>query len=233
MIKIQDTLTSFSALVCFCFFTNNGQAQDARKLFYDTPAIKWTEALPVGNGSLGAMVFGGVTEEHIQFNEETLWAGKPHDYAHKGASKYLAEIRQLLADGKQLEAQKLAQKEFMSVPIKQVPYQPFGDLYIAFKGHENYTDYQRELDIEEAISKVSYNVNDVTYKREVFSSFPDQIIAVNLTASKSKSLNFELWLDALHEDKSIITKGNTQTLKVQVKDGALRGVVTLKIETNG
>ncbi len=222
---------------CFCaitFFSAQGiQAQEDLKLFYNAPAEKWVEALPIGNGSLGAMVYGGVTQEHIQFNEETLWAGKPHDYAHKGSSKYLAEIRQLLADGKQLDAQTLAQKEFMSEPLKQVPYQPFGDLYIAFNDHENYTNYQRELDLKEAISKVSYTVNGVDYKREVFSSFPDQIIAVNLTSSKSKALNFELWLDALHENKTVSSNGNSQSLEVQVKDGALRGVATLKIQTNG
>ncbi len=222
---------------CFCVIAylniQKAQAQDYFKLFYDAPAEEWVEALPIGNGSLGAMIYGGVEKEHIQFNEETLWAGKPHDYAHKGASKYLAEIRQLLADGKQLEAQTLAQKEFMSVPLKQVPYQPFGDLYITFKGHENYKNYHRELDIEQALSKISYTVNDVEFKREVLSSFPDQIIAVNLTSSKSKALNFEVWLDALHEDKSIKTNGSSQTLEVQVKDGALRGVATLKIETNG
>jgi alpha-L-fucosidase 2 len=222
---------------CFCViaFLNVQalKAQNDFRLFYDAPAKEWVEALPIGNGSLGAMIYGGVEKEHIQFNEETLWAGKPHDYSHKGASKYLAEIRQLLADGKQLEAQKLAQKEFMSVPLKQVPYQPFGDLYIAFKGHENYKNYHRELDIDQALSKISYTVNNVEFKREVLSSFPDQVIAVNLTSSKSKALNFEVWLDALHEDKSIKTNGSSQTLEVQVKDGALRGVATLKIETNG
>lgn len=231
--KLIKHLFITSVYVLCTLFLGKTNAQETRKLFYDSPAVEWTEALPIGNGSLGAMIFGGVSQEHIQFNEETLWAGKPHNYAHKGANKYLDEIRQLLADGKQLEAQKLAQNEFMSDPIKQVPYQPFGDLYIDFKGHENFSNYQRELDIEEAISNVSYKVNGVDFRREVFSSFPDQIIAVNLTASKPKALNFDLWLDALHEDKSVTTNGNTQTLKVQVKDGALHGVATLKIETNG
>ncbi|MDO7172640.1 glycoside hydrolase family 95 protein [Mariniflexile sp. AS56] len=208
-------------------------AQETHKLTYESPAVEWTEALPIGNGSLGAMIFGGVSEEHIQFNEETLWAGKPHDYAHKGAYKYLDTIRQLLTNGKQVDAQNLAMQEFMSTPLKQQPYQPFGDIYIAFKGHENYTNYTRELNIEEAISKVSYSVDGVDFKREVFSSYPSQIIAINLTSSKSKALNFDLWLDALHEDKTVETVGNTQTLKVQVKEGALRGVATLNIQTNG
>ena len=232
MIKIFN-IFKFVITCSICVFITKVQAQDTFKLSYNKPAELWTEALPIGNGSLGAMIFGGVTEEHIQFNEETLWAGKPHDYSHKGASNYLAEIRQLLTEGKQLEAQKLAQKEFMSTPLKQVPYQPFGDLYIAFKDHNNYSNYKRELDIEQAISTVSYNVNGVTYNREVLSSFPDQIIAVNLTSSKSKALNFDLWLDALHEDKLVKTNGSSQTLEVQVKDGALRGVATLKIQTNG
>ncbi|MBP0902974.1 glycoside hydrolase N-terminal domain-containing protein [Mariniflexile gromovii] len=216
-------------LICTCTL----QAQNDFKLSYDKPAMVWTEALPIGNGSLGAMIFGGVAEERIQFNEETLWAGKPHDYSHKGAGNYLAEIRQLLSDGKQREAQNLAQEKFMSEPLKQVPYQPFDDLYLAFKGHENYTNYNRTLDLNNAIHSVSYKVGKVTFKREVFSSFPDQILAVNLTSSKSKALNFELWLDAIHEDKSIKTNGNSQTLEVKVKDGVLKGIATLKITTNG
>ncbi|WP_372756340.1 glycoside hydrolase N-terminal domain-containing protein, partial [Labilibaculum sp.] len=113
-------------------------AQNNYKLSYEQPAQKWTDALPIGNGRLGAMIYGGVQQEHIQFNEETLWTGEPHDYAHKGASKHLAKIRQLLAEGKQLDAQILAAKEFMSVPLHQKAYQPFGDLYIDFKGQENY-----------------------------------------------------------------------------------------------
>ena len=102
------------------------------KLWYTKPAQKWTEALPIGNGRLGAMIFGGVENDRIQFNEETLWTGEPHDYSHKGASKYLGQIRQLLTDGKQKEAEDLAMVEFMSVPIRQKAYQAFGDLNISF-----------------------------------------------------------------------------------------------------
>lgn len=210
-----------------------GLAQENFQLHYTEPAKTWTEALPIGNGSLGAMVYGGVTQEHIQFNEETLWAGKPHDYAHKGASKYLGEIRQLLADGKQIEAQNLAQKEFMSDPIKQIHYQPFADVYIDFEGHENYSNYTRTLDIENAISTVSYKVDGITFNREVLASYPDQVMAINLTASKTKALDFSIWLDALHEDKVISTTANSQTIEVKVKDGVLKGVATLKITTNG
>lgn len=233
MINSNNHLKFILSILCCYLFMDSAQAQDNLSLFYTEPAEKWTEALPIGNGSLGAMIYGGVEQEHIQFNEETLWAGKPHDYAHKGANKYLPEIRQLLTDGKQIEAQNLAQKEFMSVPLKQIHYQPFADVYIDFKEHDKYTNYIRTLDIENAISSVSYNIEDVEFKREVFSSYPDQIIAINLTSSKSKALNFDIWLDALHEDKFVTSKGDSQTIEVKVKEGALRGISTIKVKTNG
>ena len=118
-------------LICSIFISAN-ETSSQLKLWYNKPAQKWTEALPIGNGRLGAMIFGGVENDRIQFNEETLWTGAPNDYAHKGASKYLAQIRQLLADGKQKEAEDLAMKEFMSVPLKQKTYQAFGDLNLHF-----------------------------------------------------------------------------------------------------
>ena len=99
-----------------------GVPDPAHEVMFDRPAERWEEALPVGNGRLGAMVFGGVTEDRYQFNEDTLWSGHPHDYAHKGAVEHLGEIRQLLFDGKQKEAESLASKEFMSVPLRQEAY---------------------------------------------------------------------------------------------------------------
>ena len=105
------------------------------RLWYDTPAENWNEALPIGNGRIGAMVFGGIDEARYQFNDDTLWVGKPHDYAHRGAKQHLSQIRQLLLDGKQGEAEKLAMTSFMSVPLRQPAYQPFGDLIISFPDH--------------------------------------------------------------------------------------------------
>lgn len=208
-------------------------AQDAFNLTYDAPAEKWVEALPVGNGRLGAMVFGGVLKEHLQFNEETLWAGEPHNYAHEGAGEHLAEIRNLLTAGKQIEAQNLATAEFMSVPIRQIPYQPFGDVYIDFDHPSDYTDYKRTLDLSKAMAKVSYQVDGVEFNRTVFSSFPDQVLVVQLTASQAKALNFKVGMDALHEDRQVTPNKSGQTLQVKVKDGALRGVASYKIDTDG
>ncbi len=230
---MKHQLRALFLIVLNVVFLKNGNAQEKFKLTYNEPATKWTEALPIGNGRLGAMIYGNVQQEHIQFNETTLWEGKPHDYANRGASNYLSEIRQLLFDGKQIEAQKLANEKFMSVPLKQKAYQPFGDLYIDFPEHENYTDYSRELDLLNAVSKVSYRVGTTKYEREVFSSHPDQLMVVNLTADRKNALNFELWLDALHEQKTSSTENNTQTLEVKVKGGVLNGTAQLKVTTDG
>src|SRR3954463_9603096 len=113
-------------------------------LWYQQPATRWVEALPIGNGRLGGMIFGGITNEHLQFNESPLWTGKPHEYQHEGAAKFLPQIRQLLLNGKQKEAEALATKEFMSVPMRQMAYQPFGDVHLFFPGHTNATNYRRE-----------------------------------------------------------------------------------------
>jgi alpha-L-fucosidase 2 len=110
----------------------NSQAEPdvGLKLWYDSPANQWIEALPIGNGRLGAMVFGGVAKERLQFNDDTLWTGQPHEYQNPGAVKYLPDIRRLIAEGKQGEAETLAQQHFMSIPIGQKAYQPFGDLFL-------------------------------------------------------------------------------------------------------
>ncbi len=203
------------------------------KLWYNKPALKWTEALPIGNGRLGAMIFGGIENDRIQFNEETLWTGAPNDYAHKGASKYLGQIRQLLTDGKQKEAENLAMAEFMSIPLKQMSYQPFGDLYLHFDNQSAVSNYHRELDLKNALCSVTYTSNGVNYTREYLSSNPEQVIAIRLSADKPKALNFALDMDAIHEAKSTKVNGSSITLNVQVKDGALRGVATIKITTDG
>ncbi|MDN5216844.1 glycoside hydrolase family 95 protein [Fulvivirgaceae bacterium BMA12] len=209
------------------------QAQSENKLFYNAPATNWLEALPVGNGRLGAMVYGGVLQEHIQFNEETLWTGQPHNYANKDASKYLDQIRQLLFEGKQKEAQDLASEQFMSEPLHQKAYQPFGDLVINFPGHQNFSNYKRVLDIEQALCQLSYQVDDVTYSREVFASYPDQLIAIKLSASKPGALDFDLALDSQHFLKSVLTDGDKQVLDVRVSDGVMNGKAVVKVITDG
>lgn len=167
-------------------------------LWYSHPAQKWTEALPIGNGHMGAMIFGGTASERIQFNEDTLWRGKPHDYVRAGALEVLPEIRRLIFEGKANEAGKLAKEKAISDPVRQLPYQPFGDLRLNFPGHENVTEYRRELDLDTAIATVSYKVGAVTFKREVFASYPDRVIVVRLTADKPGQVSFTLRMDSPH-----------------------------------
>jgi alpha-L-fucosidase 2 len=203
------------AAMQLCAIVGSVPAESDLRLFYREPARKWEEALPLGNGRLGAMVYGGVTQEHIQFNEETLWTGKPRSYARQGAHKHLARIRQLLFAGKQREAQDLMAESFMSVPRSLMAYQPFGDLIIDFPGHESYSHYHRELDIENAICKLSYQVKGVRFTRELFVSFPDQALAMRLSADQAGALNFGLHLDSLHFKKSVLTYHDEQRLDVR------------------
>jgi len=229
---MKKLLSTIVILILFLQLKNVcGQIEN--RLFYNEPAKKWVEALPLGNGRLGAMVYGGVSQEQIQFNEETLWTGGPHDYSHKDAHKFLGEIRQLLADGKQIEAQNLASEVFMSVPLHQMAYQPFGDLILDFPNHENYSNYRRELDIENALCNISYTVEGVKYNREMFVSNPDQVIVIKISTQKPNTLNFSLTMNSVHFQKSVQTNYDQQTLTVKVADGVMKGVAGLKIITDG
>ncbi len=173
-----------------------GNAQQKLKLQYDKPATNWKEALPLGNGRLGAMVFGNPQKEELQLNEETVWAGEPGNNVPKNVYPNIEEIRKLLFAGKNKEAQDLANTTFpRQAPANLnygMPYQTVGSLWIEFPGHEKFSDFKRDLDIEKAVSSVSYKANGIIYKRELFSSFADDVIIVRLTASKKKSISFSL-----------------------------------------
>ena len=159
-------------------------------LWYRTPASKWDEALPVGNGRLGAMVFGRYGEERIQLNEETYWSGGPYNTVVKGGYRVLPQIQKLVFDGKYLEAHNLFGRNLMGYPVEQQKYQSLGNLHLFFAHQEKATNYKRWLDLTTAITGVVYTANDITYKREVFSSVPHQVIVVRLTASKPGSISF-------------------------------------------
>jgi alpha-L-fucosidase 2 len=170
-------------------------------LWYNKPADLWTDALPVGNGRMGAMVFGGAAHERIQFNEGTVWTGEPHDYTHHGAYRSLAKIRELLWAGKHKEAEDLAMKEFMSEPIRQRAYQALGDLLIETPGVETPSNYKRSLDLDTGIATTEFSAGGVNYRREVFASFPANAIVVHLTASQPT--NFTTHLTFAHIDGKI------------------------------
>ena len=203
------------------------------RLWYDKPAMVWTEALPVGNGRLGGMVYGGVDQEIIQFNEETLWEGKPHDYANSGAYGYLEEIRSLLFQGEQKKAEEIAMENFMSDPLRQKAYQAFGELKINFQDHGQYSDYHRELDIEEAVCRTTYKVDGTSFSREVFASHPDQLIVVRLKSDKAKSLNFSVEFASIHKLKSVSIDGDMLVLDVEVENGGMLGKSKVMLKSDG
>jgi len=388
-------------LISLLLVFSNVFAQEQR-LWYKQPALKWTEALPIGNGRIGAMIFGGVEQDHIQFNEETLWTGEPRSYSRPGAYKYLDTIRQLLFDGKQKEADALAEKEFMGlksnegkkdvwikkvlqykdaakenfddrkwktmtvpaydgweavgfegldgvvwlrtsfdlpatwtgkdvildlnrirdydltyvngklvgsqenteprkyimakdvlhpgknsiavqvinyadkggitgykdtarhigiypvgeetskislngqwkyfiqddnpppVGVYQASYQPFGDLFLIFKNTKQVTNYRRELNLENAIAATSYSLNGIDFKREYFVSQPNQLMAINITASQKASVNFEIVARSPHRNYTVRKiDNNTIALSVQVRNGALRGESFIQVKTTG
>ena len=187
-------------------------------LWYNEPATEWTEALPVGNGRLGAMVFGGTEDENIQFNEETLWSGQPHDYAHEGAWKYLDDLRRLLWEGKQEEAHKLGNEHFMSQPFGMLSYLPFGNIRLHFPEHSTVENYRRQLDLEEAVTSVSYEKDGVRFKRELFSSNPDEAIVMRVEASEKGALNFSATLDCPHNDFEVSVEGDQIILRGRAND---------------
>src|ERR1041385_1946849 len=139
-------------------------------LWYDKPASEWTEALPVGNGRLGAMIFGGYASEQLQLNEDTLYAGSPYDPNNPEALQALAEARRLIFAGKYKEAHDLVGAKMMAHPIKQMPYEPVGDLKLLFADHDNVTNYRRQLDLDTAIARTYYEDDATTIKREIFAS---------------------------------------------------------------
>ncbi|MBP1614470.1 MAG: hypothetical protein H6Q13_1918 [Bacteroidetes bacterium] len=184
----------------------------AYKLWYDKPAQVWTEALPLGNGRLGAMVFGTPGMEQIQLNEETIWAGRPNNNANPDALEYIPKVRELVFAGKYLEAQTLATEKVMAKTNSGMPYQTFGDLRISFPGHTRYTNYYRELNLDSAQAVVRYQVDGVNYKRETITSFTDQVVMVRLTADVPGKITCNSILTTPHQDAVIASEGNTVTL---------------------
>lgn len=166
------------------------QAAGDLRLWYRQPAASWNEALPIGNGRLGAMVFGGVDNERLQLNEDTVWAGEKRDRLNPMGPAAVKEVRRLLAEGKAAEAEALADKGIIATPRRMPPYQPLGDLGIIFAHTAPATGYQRQLDLADAIAKVEYAIGETVFRREVFSSAVDQAIVVRLTKTGSGRIAF-------------------------------------------
>ena len=156
-------------------------------LWRDKPATAWTEAYPLGNGRLGAMVFGGIAREHLQINEETLWTGGPYEPINPEALPHLADVRRLIADGRYAEAEALANRHSMARPLLQMSYQPAADLWLDFE-HDTATDYRFSLDLDRALTTVSYEAGGVRYIRETFISPVDQVLVLKVRADRPGAL---------------------------------------------
>lgn len=180
------------------------------KLWYEQPAKIWEEALPVGNGRLGGMVFGDCYEEKIQLNEDTLWSGYPLDKNNYTANKYLEEVRELLFDNKYLEAHQIIHKKMLG-PWNE-SYQPMGDLNIKFDHKAKAKNYRRELDIEKALTTTKYDIEGVDFVHEVFSSKPDDLLVVHIYSSKSGMINLEVSIDSLLKHHTISQDEDTLIL---------------------
>ena len=200
------------------------------KLWYDQPAMTWTQALPVGNGVIGGMVYGTPAVEHIQLNEETIWAGQPNNVVNPNAKQYLPEVRRLIFEGKYKEAQELANAKVMPVAAGKnmgMPYQPFGDLFIAMPGHADYKDYERYLDLDNGRTVVHYTVDGIRYEREVITPLcGSHVMAIHLTASEKGKITFTANMTSPHENVLISSEGlESVLLGVSGKHEGLKGKV--------
>ena len=210
-------------------------AQEKPVLWYDKPAQYWEEALPLGNGRLGAMVYGNPAAEEIQLNEETVSAGSPYKNYNPEAKGALATFRQLIFAGRYPEAQELAGEKILSKNGFGMPYQTVGSLRLDFPGHENYINFRRELDLEKAVATTAYTVNGVDYKREVFTSFVDQLVIVRLTASQPGKLTFSASLTCPQKVDVTVSGKNALILEGTTKGddftkGAIRFRADLKLD---
>lgn len=181
-------------------------------LWYDKPAERWDEALPIGNGRMGAMLFGGVGVDRWQLNEDSVWSGGFRKRNNKSALPKLDEVRRLILDERIPEAEKIINTDFAGTPIQQRHYMPLGDLTVEQHGVEKYTDYARSLDIANAVYSVSFKSGGVCYKREVLASYPDEIIAARYSADKPSAISLAIKIDGRDDYYDLNTPVSDDTI---------------------
>ena len=233
----RDLLAGGAALVALPSLAKLDMDTHDLVLRYDRPAKAWTEALPLGNGRLAAMVFGGVVEERLALNEGTVWSGGPHDYDNPDAAAALPEIRRLVFAGRYKEATDLTNKSFMGKPVRQASYQTLGDLLLTLHHGSETTEYRRELDLDAATARTSYVVDGVRHTREAFASHPDGFIVLRLATNKKGGLSFDARL-ASPQRSQASAQGDTLRIEGQGGDhdgipGAIRFVGLARVEAKG
>jgi alpha-L-fucosidase 2 len=234
-IAAEASLSALSAVA----FAHESQAPDERlSLWYRQPAKAWTEALPIGNGRLGAMIFGGVAEERLQLNEDTLWAGGPYDPVNPTAKTALPEVRRLVFESKFREANRLISAQVMAKPLRQMPYQTVGSLLLRFPDAAAVKNYRRELNLDTAVARVSYDVGGATFVRESFASPVDQVIVQRLSASRGGQISFTARMQTPQKATTTVDQGNTLVLQGVNGDadgikGALKFQARVRLVTDG
>ncbi len=226
--------------IIFLFvFANSFSQNNSLKLWYNQPSgTTWENALPIGNGKLGAMVYGNVDTETVQLNECTVWSGSPNRNDNDLCLDSLAEIRQLIFAGKQKEAEKLANKVLVTKTSHGQMFEPVGSLRLMFDKDDNYTNYYRELDISKAVQKTTYTIGNVNYTRELIASFPDRVIVMHLTASKPKSISFAAFYSTPQPKAKITTSNNEliitgTTIDHETVEGKIKFKGIAKLKQNG
>ncbi len=229
MTFLPRTLLAALAAISFFQTTRATETVAPLTLWYSAPAEKWTEALPIGNGRLGAMIFGGAEREHLQLNEGTLWAGGPYDPNNPNALAALPVARQLIFAGKYDDAFKVTSDKMMATPLREMPYETMGDLFLDFPTNGAVENYRRDLDLDTAIATVNYTANGVHFKREMFSSAVDQVIVMRLTADQPGKISF---MATMKTPQSAQFSAGSNTMILKGVNGDARGIKgALKFET--
>lgn len=203
----------FLLLVSFVSLEINGTPQNDMLLWYNNkPSAVWNEALPIGNGYLGGLVYGKLQDEKISLNETSFWSGSPHDYDNPNAGQYYKQIQDLVFARKFKEAEQMIDKNFHGKPVAQQAYQPLGDLRMLFFGIETYeaVNYYRDLNMETGVTTVSFTARGTTFKREAFISYPDNVLVVRLTADKPNAISVDTWLESFFTDNIKVAAGNIE-----------------------
>ena len=220
LLQLRISLAAF--LIILLNAPSRGQeTKPDMKIWFNKPAATWNEALPVGNGSLGAMIFGGPSTERLQLNEESVWTGSPRWDANPDALKNLPRVRRLLFEGKYAEAEKLAQNGIMGNFKRDnaSSYQTLGDLTLRFSHPGAVSNYRRELDISEAVAAVTYTSGKINFRREVFSSAPDQSLVMRITADKPGAVTFTARLSRPGNKALIKADGNLISMSENTGNG--------------
>lgn len=204
-------LRSSQNALAFDLPSNREEKESSLNLWYEHPARSWNEALPLGNGRIGAMVFGRADSERIQLNEATLWTGKPHDYTNQGARNNLEEIRRLIFNEEVEAAEKLT-GSLLGTPSQLPAYQPFCDLNLDFYTDTHMDGYRRTLDLRTAIVSVNYRCGDVLFQREAFISYPDQVFVLHLSANKPGQQAFKFSMSSPHDRVTVEARGEGSLL---------------------